>query len=572
MADRTFTIPENSVNGFYLGTLQGTDIDADAMTYSITSGNELGGFSLESTTGVLVVSDQSQLDFETNPSFILMVEVSDGELTDNATITINLTDVVEQVNEAPTIADQSFTVEENRVVGFIIGAVTASDPNGDALTYSIAGGSSVFSLNASTGNLTVLDAAALDFETTTQFTLTVTVSDGSLSASATVTVNLTDVDESVNQAPQISSQVFSLAENNEVGFEVGTVTAGDPDGDVITFSLSGGDNAFSIDANTGVLTAAVSMDYEVTSQYILTVTATDGSLNSSATIVVNVTDVDESVNSAPVLADRTFTIPENSVNGFFLGTLTATDDGGSLTYTFVDGNDLGGFSLDAVTGVLLVANTTQLDFEVTPTFTLTVSVSDGELSDTAIITINLTDVDEHINQAPILDDLVFELDENSEEGFVVASLSANDPDGDALVYSLSSTSVFTIDAATGTLSVSDPLALDYETTKQFILVVTVSDGELTATAIITINIIDLDDTVLGLEHLVKMVAYPNPAFDLINIKSDLHINMIKCYNLQGKFVFSSTDTTLDIAHLPAGHFVLHVFLNERTEILKFIKK
>lgn len=102
-------------------------------------------------------------------------------------------------NRAPVVNDQSFSVDENSPNGTAVGTVVASDPNGDALTYSITAGNTgtAFAIGASTGALTVSSSAALDFETTPTFSLTVRVADpAGLSDTAIVTVALNDVDES----------------------------------------------------------------------------------------------------------------------------------------------------------------------------------------------------------------------------------------------------------------------------------------------------------------------------------------------------------------------------------------
>ena len=58
------------------------------------------------------------------------------------------------------------------------------------------------------------------------------------------------------------------------------------------------------------------------------------------------------------------------------------------------GTDAEGFSLDNESGELTVSTSSALDFETTPTFNLGIEVSDGSLSDLAIFTISLTDVEE----------------------------------------------------------------------------------------------------------------------------------------------------------------------------------
>ena len=81
-----------------------------------------------------------------------------------------------------------------------------------------------------------------------------------------------------------------------------------------------------------------------------------------------------------------------------------------------------------------MADSAQLDFETTPVFSLAVTVTDsGGLTDTAAVTVNLTDV----NEDPTASDATFSLAENSADGAVVGSVSASDPDaGDSLSYAI----------------------------------------------------------------------------------------------------------------------------------------
>ena len=90
--------------------------------------------------------------------------------TDTATVRVTVTGL----NDAPTVDDQSFNVDENSPDDTAVGTVAAFDVDaGDELSFAINGGSSAtaFDIDENTGEITVADSAQLDFETTPSFTL-----------------------------------------------------------------------------------------------------------------------------------------------------------------------------------------------------------------------------------------------------------------------------------------------------------------------------------------------------------------------------------------------------------------
>ena len=107
-----------------------------------------------------------------------------------------------------------------------MGTVTATDANGDALTFSISGGldQSLFTINATTGVL-VFNSAP-DYENAGDnggdniYNLTIQVSDGSLTAMQNLTITVTDVNETPsNSAPSGLNPSGNLVmqENEAVG-------------------------------------------------------------------------------------------------------------------------------------------------------------------------------------------------------------------------------------------------------------------------------------------------------------------------------------------------------------------
>ena len=75
----------------------------------------------------------------------------------------------------------------------------------------------------------------------------------------------------------------------------------------------------------------------------------------------------------------TFSLEENSANGTAVGTVTATDIDAAttLTYSITGGNTGGAFAINAATGAITVAASAAVNFETTPSFSLTVTATEA---------------------------------------------------------------------------------------------------------------------------------------------------------------------------------------------------
>jgi hypothetical protein len=208
------------------------------------------------------------------------------------------------------------------------------------------------------------------------------------------------------------------------------------------FSIVDGDvnNVFAIDPATGQISKSANgggIDYELKPNYYLTVQILDTPeigerLSDVCSVTVNIVDVNEK----PSIEDAQLSVREDAQTGAIVGLTTATDVDATpntkrdLVYSIIGGSGQDVFSIVNTTGQVLVADSGQLDFETIPTWTLKVSVTDGEFTDSATVTISVTDV----NEAPILRNATFVIAEDSKLGTEVGKLGAVDPDGDALGF------------------------------------------------------------------------------------------------------------------------------------------
>ncbi len=208
---------------------------------------------------------------------------------------------------------------------------------------------------------------------------------------------------------------------------------------------------------------------------------------------------------------------------------------------------------------------------------------DGIFTDTMKLTTR-------INTAPSVTDQFFSLNEFSENGSVIGSVQARDPDdGQDLKFSIiggNQNEAFTIDPFSGTLYVNNKDALNYGQTPEFSLLVKVRDngqGFLSDTATITIQLINQvgtgwwDNTAIG-----KFNVYPIPSNGIYQIvasdlkNQDIHIRI---YDTSNRLIFERKYTSvmeiqdqIDIADKAAGLYFMKVIGDKGTFTVKLIKQ
>ena len=326
------------------------------MTFSV-SGTDLS----ISASGVLTFNVAP--DYETQSSYAATVTVTDGTNSVTQLVTISVLDV----NEVPIFNSlSSFNVAENQAD---VGMVSATDPEGDTLTFSVSG--SDLSIT-STGELTFVSLP--DYETQSSYSATVTVVDGSNTTNQSITVTLIDI----NEAPVFTSlSSFSVVENQT---SVGRVQATDPEGRDLTFSTTGTEISVT---PAGVLTFNSAPDYEVQSSYSTSVDVNDGVNNSTQGITVSITDIDDT--SPRFTSNAIFTVPENRLT---VGTVTATDpDSSSITFT-VSGTEL------EITSSGMLSFKLAPDYSVKSSYSAIVTATDGTNASSQDITVNIAETSE----------------------------------------------------------------------------------------------------------------------------------------------------------------------------------
>ncbi|MCY3599093.1 MAG: cadherin domain-containing protein, partial [Gemmatimonadetes bacterium] len=301
-------------------------------------------------------------------------------------------------NRSPSFDAETYEreVPENSAPGTEVGApVTATDDDQDDLTYSLVtgGDEAPFVIDGATGQVKVAEGAALDYESgKTAYEVSVRASDGTLAATAAVTIRVTDVPAPGKpDAPTVTGgteevEVSWTAPVNE-GLEI-------TDYDLRYRAKPGGEwkdapvvGAMLTHTITGLEAGTT---YEAQVRAISSEGAGEWSEPGAGT-----TDPD---NRAPSFDAEAYEreVPENSAPGTVVGEpVTATDDDqDDLTYRFAAGGEAP-FEIDGTTGRITVAEGAALNYESADTlFTVRVEASDGELADTASVTIRVTNADD----------------------------------------------------------------------------------------------------------------------------------------------------------------------------------
>ncbi|NKN02833.1 cadherin domain-containing protein [Rhizobium leguminosarum] len=149
-----------------VGLLSARDADGDTLTYTLLDGAN-DHFRIK---GDRIVTSKA-LDYETAKSHTIKVAVSDGKVTVQKDITINVLDVNEvPVNKAPTnLAFSRSSVSENIAIGTSVGLLSARDPEGDTVKWRLTDDADgIFKL---VGNK-IQTKAAIDYESTHSLTFT----------------------------------------------------------------------------------------------------------------------------------------------------------------------------------------------------------------------------------------------------------------------------------------------------------------------------------------------------------------------------------------------------------------
>lgn len=343
--DSAFTTAEDGGITFSAQDLLAGVSNASSAGISVTA--VTGG-----TNGTLVDNGDDTWTFTPDPDFNgeveLQVTIADGKgSSETATATIEVT----PVNDNPVADSATATATEDG--GMVAGTVSASDVDGDSLTYSLVSGPAEGSVTVNADGSYSFDPGG-DFQDlaigeTRDVTFTYQADDGQGGTDQnTVTVTVSGA----NDGPSAADQSFDTAEDQAIVFNKSDLLSGasDIDGDSLSIAALGTPSSGTLtDNGDGTVTYTPAAGYEGQATFSFTVSDGNGG-TSVATATVNVIDPENEPDVAPV-ADITGTAGDDVINGTVGGDVIDALGGDDLV-NGMNGADtiLGGDGADQIHG------------------------------------------------------------------------------------------------------------------------------------------------------------------------------------------------------------------------------
>uniref|UniRef100_A0A671XZZ8 Cadherin 7 n=1 Tax=Sparus aurata TaxID=8175 RepID=A0A671XZZ8_SPAAU len=346
-------VPEMSPLGTMVVQVAATDADdptygnSARVVYSIIHGQPY--FSVEPKTGVIRTA-LPNMDRETRDQYVLVIQAKDmvgqmGGLSGTTSVTVTLTDV----NDNPprfTHKNYQYTVPESLPLQSVVARIKAADADigsNAEMDFRIMDGDGPGMFNITTDEETqdgiIILLKPLDFETKSSFSLRIEATNRNIDSnflslgpfSDTTSVKVTV--EDVNEPPVFSSPLSKMvvSEDARVGTSIGRVSAHDPDNsnNGIRYSIDRNtdlERFFNVDAMSGVISTAKSLDREANSVHNLTIFAMESQDPTQIGKGISLITVSDINDNAPVFAiDYETLLCENALPGQVIQTISAVD-------------------------------------------------------------------------------------------------------------------------------------------------------------------------------------------------------------------------------------------------------
>ena len=580
------------------------------VTYKIISGNSAGKFQLGTdgscTHSPLCLIVIGNLDRETRDFYSLNISAEDGGIQPLETFCLVQVSVLDTNDHSPQFLNSSYVgyIAENSNLSTSILTVKALDVDAGtnaAIKYFIQGDSdNVFQIGEQSG--VIKTRGILDFEVKQTYTFQAVATDlGSPPRENKVSVTIHVID--LNEHAPIINVIYLpntkppelISEGATPGTQVAIVSVSDGDnmnsGKVKLEFVKGNElghfTLTSLTPKLFIIVVSGELDREKVAVYDLILRASDDGSpvqSSEHKLIVALQDIND---EAPTFSVPLYTtsVNEQEQIGSFVFSLNASDtdsgDNAKISYSIVDGNDYGWFTVDPVLGLVTTAKS--LDRENTTQVTLNIMAKDhGQpvLNGTVQLTVHILDANDN---SPIFNHSVYNktIPENNVAGSTIFQLAATDKDTGkngqvryAIDSSLSSIAdYFTITNYSGILKTK--VRLDREAMSSYDIQVIAKDSgnpQLSARATVHLTLEDVNDNDPKFYPLVYIVSLmeKEPAKHLDRVTAtdpDIGINGEILYSIvtgndSGEFSINRTSgivsTVKPLNHSVKGFYKLEI--------------
>ena len=418
---------------------------------------------------------------------------------------------------------------------------------------------------------------SLDFESQANLSFTVTIfSENNDISEIDFLLNVDDVDEPIEFNSSFFGESFiesaSVPENLPAETVIYEFFASDPEGKEISYTLSGqGSEFFSIDSD-GKVAVLNELDYETNQSFELTVIASDGINETATPFEISVFDVPE---LSLELASSSFTIAESAGTGTTLTRFSSsTDTGATLEYS-LSGEGSEYFKVDEFGNITLDDT---LDYETAPSYTITLTVSDGineVKNDIEVFVGDVAELEVELASSSV------SINESTDAGTSLISFSAETDSSSSISYSIEGegSEFFSVDED-GNITLND--SVSYESASSYSLTLVASDGSNTSSnafeisvseAIVTIELastsITLSETVASGTSVTTSSATTNTGksityslsgtgSDKFQVASDGTITTAANLNYQSATSYSLTLTASDGVKTASENLIISI--------------
>ena len=515
------SLARDSKKDTVIATVHATDKDSTDISYRFSQQSNL--FGVNNSTGDITLLRTITFDDIKNYRFFMIASDSTFE-SDRATIEIKIypdnmhkpefsafskiVTFTENENAGSLVYDVDATDKDRNLPSEVIDNRPESD-NFGKVSYHLLNTTAkdYFSISPDFGQ--IRNTEVIDREIHSSFELLVEIRDGGSPPRIAVESMIVNILDENDEDPvfDISTFVFSISENSQIGSSITTIRA--KDGDTgsnaqLEYAIVSGnvDNKFKIDENSGIITVNGSLKNTSQQVYVLEIfvkDSTDDPRSNSVNITINVIKVngETPIFDVPVYE---YYVPEES--DVVLGTVSASTSNKNdlITYSIKRGNDSNHFTIDPVTS----DSGTQLsfsngDYEMQREYYVVIEAFIGSYSDVAFVRVIMIDINDNV---PVFENKMTEVNisENANIGSTVAVLRATDEDdknnGMVIFKMETNSSLFSISPYTGEIRVTGDL--DYEEKPFYMLNITLMDSGdpplvSKEDAVVKITIIDEND-------------------------------------------------------------------------------